>query len=121
AMTPMRPDRVTVKRNPDGTLSYNYHFQGISAQLNEDEVFHLKGFSLDGIMGISPIAQARQCLASAIAAEKVAGAFFRNGMRPSAILSAPTYLSEQQREQAREVIERFSGALNSGRVPLLEG
>jgi hypothetical protein len=34
-------------------------------------------------------------------------------MRPSAILN----LSEQQREQASDVIERFSG----GRVPLLEG
>jgi phage portal protein BeeE len=53
-------------------------------------------------MGISPIAQARQCLASAIAAEKVAGAFFKKGMRPSAILNALAYLSEQQREQARD-------------------
>lgn len=121
AIMPMRPDRVVVRRETDGSLSYTYSWQGYVATLSEDDVFHIKGFSLDGLIGISPIAQARQCLASAMAAEKAAGAFFRNGMRPSAVMSAPTYLNDPQREQAKDIIARFTGAMQTGGVPLMEG
>jgi HK97 family phage portal protein len=121
AITPMRPDRVTVRRNVDGTLTYHYSFQGFIADLEEYQVLHIKGFSLDGLVGISPISQARQNLASSMAAEKVAGSFFRNGMNPSMVMEAPTYLTDPQREQAKGIIERFSGAMNTGGVPLMEG
>lgn len=121
SLTPMRPDRVTVRRQTDGSLIYHYSFQGFVASLPGDQVFHIKGFSLDGLMGISPITQARQSIASAIAAEKASGAFFQNGMRPSAIMEAPSYLTDIQREQAKNVIADFTGAINTGKVPLLEG
>jgi HK97 family phage portal protein len=121
AITPMRPDRITVRRTTDGGLTYHYSFQGFIADLEEYQVLHIKGFSLDGLVGIAPISQARQGLASAMAAEKAAGSFFRNGMRPSAIMEAPTYLTDPQRVQANAMIERFSGAMSTGGVPLLEG
>ena len=121
AITPMRPDRVTVRRHTDGSLTYHYSFQGFIATLQEYQVLHIKGFSLDGLVGIAPITQARQGLASAMAAEKAAGSFFRNGMRPSAILESPAFLTAPQREQANAMIERFSGAMNSGGVPITEG
>src|ERR1700680_2246103 len=94
AITPMRPDRVTVRRHTDGTLTYHYSFQGFIANLEESQVFHIKGFFLHGLVGIAPISQARQGLATAMAAEKTAGSFFRNGMRPSAVMEAPTYLTD---------------------------
>lgn len=121
AIMPMRPDRVTVRRIEGGSLTYTYSFQGFVNTLNEEDVFHIKGFSLDGLMGISPITQARQSIASAIAAEKSSGAFFRNGMRPSQVMESPTYLSDAQRTLAKASIEQFTGAVNTGKVPLLEG
>lgn len=121
AITPMRPDRVTVRREPDGSLSYTYSWQGQVSRYSEDDIFHVKGFSLDGLMGISPVAQARQVLGTATAAEKVAASFFRNGMRPSAVMIAPTYLTTQQRADSKAYVEGFTGSLNAGRVPLLEG
>jgi len=121
AITPMRPDRVTVRRQTDGSLTYHYTFQGLVANLQEFQVLHIKGFSLDGMIGIAPITQARQGLASAMAAEKAAGSFFRNGMRPSAVMESPTYLTDPQRAQAKTLIESVSGAINSGSVPLIEG
>ena len=43
-------------------------------------------------------------------------------MRPSAVLSAPAYLSDDQRKRYYESLQpRFMGALNAGNVPLLEG
>jgi len=121
AITPMRPDRVTIRRTVDGALTYTYSFQGAVTTLAEADVLHIKGFSLDGLLGLSPIAQARQSIGSAIAAEKASGAFFRNGMRPSAIMKAPQYLTDAQRIQSKTIIDNFSGAMNVGRVPLLEG
>ncbi len=122
AIRPLRPDRVTVQFDRlNGVLVYHYSYMGEISTFSEDDIFHVMGFSLDGLVGISPIEQARQCIASATAAEKSAGAFFKNGMRPSAVMKAPTYLTDPQREQAKTIIEKFSGSMATGGVPLLEG
>lgn len=122
AVTPMRPDRVTIMRQEDGSLLYRYAYQGFVAKLEEADVLHIKGFSLDGLVGISPIAQGRQGIATAIAAEKAAGSFFRNGMRPSAIMSAPGFMTDDQRKRYNEeFVPKFTGAINSGKIPLMEG
>jgi HK97 family phage portal protein len=121
ALTPMRPDRMVLEIRSDGSRVFHYSFQGARMDLEESQVFHLKGFSLDGHMGISPVAQGRQAIASAMAAEKASGSFFRNGMRPSLVMTSPTYLNEAQRKRKNEWVEEFSGSINAGRVPLLEG
>jgi HK97 family phage portal protein len=121
ALIPMRPDRVQVKRNQDGSLTYMYSWMGTSVELPEEEVFHIKGFSLDGIIGLSVLAQGRQTMGSAIAAERASGNFFRNAMRPSGVLTAPQYLTPEQRKRKQEWIDEYTGAINNGRVPLLEG
>lgn len=121
ALNPMRPDRIDVRRQADGSLIYVYSFNGKVQVLAEDEVFHIKGFSLDGLIGMSPVAQARQTLGSARAAERVSGSIFRNGMRPSGVLTSPTYLNTQQREDAKDLLAKFKGAAQTGGTPLLEG
>jgi HK97 family phage portal protein len=121
ALTPMRPDRVTARRQEDGSLLYHYSYMGIQATMQEAEVFHIKGFSLDGLVGISPVAQGRNSIGTSMAAEKASGSFFRNGMRPSVVLNSPTFLTDSQRKRKQEFIDEFSGALNTGRVPLIEG
>jgi HK97 family phage portal protein len=116
----MRPDRVHARRNEDGSLTYVYACFGTNVTLQDHEVFHLKGFSLDGIVGLSVVAQGRQTMGTAIAADRAAGNFFRNGMRPSApVLRRP--LTPEQRKRKEEWINEYTGAINNGRVPLIEG
>jgi HK97 family phage portal protein len=121
ALTPLRPDRTQLLRAPDGTITYRYTAFGQSETFSEDEIFHIKGFSLDGIIGMSPVGQARQSLGTARATQRAAAAMFKNGMRPSGVLVAPAYLTAPQRESTQPLIEKFSGAANTGMVPLLEG
>lgn len=121
ALNPMRPDRINVRRQPDGSLVYFYSWMGYTQTFAEEDIFHIKGFSLDGLMGMSPVSQARQTIGSARAAERVSGAIFRNGMRPSGVLSSPTYLTEPQREIAKDLLAKFKGAAQTGGTPLLEG
>jgi len=46
---------------------------------------------------------------------------FRNGLLSSTYISAPEYLSGQQKEQAKAIMEGYAGAINAGKTPLLEG
>jgi HK97 family phage portal protein len=121
ALNPMRPDRVQVRRQSDGSLLYIYSFGGQRQEFQEDDIFHIKGFSLDGLMGMSTVSQARQTIGGARAAERVSGSIFRNGMRPSGVLKAPTYLTDPQRIIAQDLLAKFKGAAQTGGTPLLEG
>lgn len=121
ALNPLRPDYMIVRRQEDGSLLYIYSFAGQVSELTEGDMLHIKGFSIDGVMGLSPISQARHGIGSAIAAEETAGAIFRNGMRPSGYVKAPNILSKDQRDLAKDLMERFKGSHNTGSVPLLEG
>ncbi len=122
ALNPLRPDRMTVQRDPNnGALMYRYSYQGKTLVLDEGDVFHIKGFCFDGLMGISPITAGRQSIGAALAAEETAGRMFRNGLLSQTYISAPTYLSAAQKEQAKAILADYSGAINAGKTPLLEG
>ena len=121
ALTPMRSDRVSIRWQPDGSPLYVYSWMGQVTELQEGDVLHIKGFSLDGRMGMSSIAYGRQTFGTAIAMEEAAAKVFANGMRPSGYMSSPTILTAQQREKTKELLQRFQGSENTGKVPLLEG
>ena len=122
ALTPWYPDRTQVTWQADGTLLYTHRDPaGFEETVREEDVLHVRGFSLDGRIGLSPVAAARQSLGSAIAAEEAAGAMYANGMRPSGLFESPAYLTEPQRKQAQGIIDRFSGSQATGKTPLLEG
>jgi HK97 family phage portal protein len=122
SLTPLLPNRVSVKAEKDGSLTYAYADGQRREDFTEKQIFHIRGFSLDGRIGMSPISQARETLGIAVAAEKSAGSFFRNGMRPSMVLKAPNFLSDTQRERfGSEWMEKFTGSINSGKIPLVEG
>jgi HK97 family phage portal protein len=123
ALTPLVPERMSPKRQPDGSILYVYRdFDGKVLELTEDEIFHVKGFSLDGLTGLSPISMARESLGIAIAAEKSAASVFRNSMRPSHALLAPGYLSEDQRKRYDEKLKpALIGSINAGTPALIEG
>ncbi|WP_122038286.1 phage portal protein [Asaia bogorensis] len=122
ALNPLRPDRMTVERNPNtGALVYRYSYQGKTLVLGEGDIFHIKGFCFDGLMGISPITAGRQSIGAALAAEETAGRMFRNGLLSQNYISAPTLLTSVQREQAKVIMADYTGAMNAGKTPLLEG
>src|SRR5215213_2557632 len=122
ALYPLQSERLTVKRNRDGSISYTYvDVLGNTSNFRETDLLHIKGFSLDGLCGLSPVAQARNTLGAAKAAERASSAMFANGMRPSGQMVAPTYLTPEQREQAHVMLTNFTGAGARGKVPLVEG
>lgn len=122
ALNPLRPDRMTVRVDPlSGSITYIYSYKSVVLTLNEDDIFHIRGFSLDGIMGLSPVYLGRQSMGTAMAAEEVAGRTFRNGLLTQHALSSPKFVAKDKADQAKAVLEGYTSSLNAGKIPLLEG
>lgn len=118
----MLPHRTQVKRMPDGTLQYTYNgINGPTYKLTEADVLHIRGFSIDGLMGMTPIRYAREVMGGAIAANKASASMFRNGMRPAGVLSTDQVLPKDRRTEIRtDLTEQFGGAMAAGKTMVLE-
>ncbi|MDR5825840.1 phage portal protein [Caballeronia sp. LZ043] len=121
-LEPMQPQRTRVKRLSNGALQYTYQdLDGTTATLSEDDVLHFRGFSLDGFMGLSVISYAREVLGNATAANKTSSSVFRNGLRPSGVLSTDQVLAKEKRNEIRtSLTEQFGGAMQAGKTMVLE-
>lgn len=98
ALWPMRPDRMRIMTAEDGSLLYIYQpmAQGMQPRvIDEAHMFHLRGLELDGAVGLSVIAHARQAIGLAMAAEEYGARFFGNNGRPGMVLEHPGQLSDK--------------------------
>ncbi|MDR5736140.1 phage portal protein [Caballeronia sp. LZ025] len=118
----MLPSRTDVKRLSTGQLQYTYsEVDGTSTVLTEDDVLHFRGFSLNGWMGLSVIAYAAEIFGNATAANKTSSSVFRNGLRPSGVLSTEQILPKDKRTEIRtDLTEQFGGAMQAGKTMVLE-
>ena len=86
-----------------------------------ETVFHLKGMSFDGLVGLSPTYLHRNSVALALTAEKSAAGFFKRGCAPAFVLKHPYELTPEARKNLSESFsEAFGGYEKSGSVPVLE-
>jgi HK97 family phage portal protein len=91
------------------------------ARLMDDEVLFVKSRTDSGLIGKSAIARAAGVVSEGIEISQTASGLWRNGLRVSGVLTAPSYLTPEQRLRKREWLEEYSGSVSSGRTPLLEG
>lgn len=120
-LVPLNPDWVTPIQNEDWSLSYKYSPpKGGARMLRADEVFHLRGLSLDGINGLSLVKQARDAIGLALSAELAAGRLFRNGSFIGGALTHPGKLSDPAFERLKASLAEKEGAANAGKNLILE-
>ncbi len=118
----LKPQLMTVERDTQtGRIKYTYS-DDITNQTYEykpDQIFHVKGLSLDGVTGLSPISQAREAVGLSLATEEYGAKFFGNGARPGGVLEHPGILKdpEKLRESWNKV---YQGTRNSHKVAVLE-
>lgn len=120
---PLDPSKMSMKRDGvDGPLYYVY-----KKNVRETEVFafrdifHVRGRSLDGIVGLSPIAYQRQTIGLAAATSEFGARWFGNGARPSGILAVQGKLSPEAAKRLKAGWEQaHAGTSNAHRVAVLE-
>lgn len=120
--TPIPAGRVSVGRDRYGDLVYDINDRGKWETYPADKVWHVRDFSFNGLVGLSPLVYHRNMLAVSMSAEEFQAKFFANGASPSFIVSVPQWLNEGQRKIARENLDQLWGGLeNAHKARLLEG
>lgn len=118
ALWPMLSSEVQPYRTDAGELRY----RAAGMDLRASEVFHLPGLGYDGLVGMSPIAYARESIGLGIAAERYGEKFFRNGTHVGGVVSVKDELSDDQFERLKNQFSgMFRGLQNAHGVPVLEG
>jgi HK97 family phage portal protein len=122
-LIPLNPDSMRPELLENGRLRYHLTVPaGGTRVLLQEEVFHLKGRSDDGILGKTPITVAREVLGLAIAEQEHGAATFRNGTRLSGVLKHPAKLADDAYTRLRDQWQAaFSGVGMRGKTAILEG
>ncbi|HFT1689441.1 TPA: phage portal protein [Providencia stuartii] len=121
SLQPLLPQLVTVKRLDNGLLDYQCVDQGgKNRPIPVKNMMHIRGFGLDGVVGLTPIQVGRNILGSAIATDETAAKIFRNGLLASGFLSSKTALTKEQREKLRGYLNAFISSENAGKLMILE-
>lgn len=86
-----------------------------------ENVFHLKGLSFDGLVGIDTVSVMANALGLGIAARKFGARFFDKGANASGVLMIPRGLPEKAAEKLKKDWESYQTGLdNSFRTAVLE-
>lgn len=107
SLMPLRSDRVTPIREA-GTVTYHYHMQDRDHVFAKESVFHLKGFSVDGLIGLSPLAYARNTMGISASADKFASKSFSANGRPHGYITVDRMLTPDQRNRLSEIYQSAS-------------
>lgn len=126
ALYPLMPNKMTVDRDANGQLYFQYQRsieevggKSETVTLKPSDVLHIPGLGFDGLVGYSPIAMAKNAIGLAIATEEFGSKFFANGAAPSGVLEHPGTIKDPQR--VREAWQsQFGGSQNSGKIAVLE-
>ena len=100
SLTPLKPEFMSVYRTTTG-LEYHYRTEDGVKKYSQKDIFHLKNFSADGIMGISVLSYARNVLGLSLSADRKAARSV-NG-NASAVLELDQFPTDQQKAQIREL------------------
>lgn len=124
-LRPIHPSRVTPKldskgnkffevRPPDGGASVT--------RMTTDQVMHIPGMGFDGMIGLSPIAYARQTIGTAMASDKLAARFYSQGTQLSGVIQTAVPLTDQNKadEIKRAWRRKNAGTDNAGDVAVLD-
>jgi HK97 family phage portal protein len=122
ALQPANSTDVQRRRQSNGRIRYQWSEDGESFDLDEDQVFHIRGFGGTALGGMSTLRYARNAFGLAQAIDRSASSVFENGMQPGGALSFKEFLTPENRQIAEtKLAEKFIGARNAGRPMILEG
>ena len=89
--------------------------------MTQEQVLHIMGFSLDGIIGCSRITYCRESLGTALGRARFEGEFYAQGAKFPGVIEYPGRLGEQgTKNLAAAMAAKHAGPGNRHKVPVLE-
>ena len=123
ALTPLDPDLMRPPyRDAAGTVRYDYADPKGQKRYTDAEVWHVKGFGVGGLIGLSPIRVGLTSMVAARNADRAAATIFGDNMKPNVGLTIKEFLTKDQRKQYKEAINEgaFTGQPGE-KIRLIEG
>jgi len=124
---PVHPSNMLVRRREDGEVEYGHlaYGGGTDATLMRwpaSEVIHFRGYNPENtVRGVSPCEPLRQTLLSEDAMRRATTSLWRNGARPSVVLSSPNTLSAGAIERIKAQWDAAHSGVDSwGKTAVLE-
>lgn len=107
--------RITYKVSDNTTLSLP------KRDFKQDEILHIKGASIDGLIGMTPIQNAARSIGLSIAAEQHADTFYQNNATPNGYLTTEATLSDEALQRLKDNWNaNHQGLKNSNKTAVFE-
>jgi HK97 family phage portal protein len=122
SLSPLPADRVQVILRGQ-TIGYQIWLPGQDqTEFGLSDILHIKGMSMDGLVGLSPVTCARLALTLSSNLQEASRQYFLNGSRPSGILTVQGPQSDFTIDRVREQWDtRHAGTTNLHRIAVLSG
>jgi len=107
----------------DGELWYRINSRrlGMGILVPPDDMIHIKNISMDGYVGVSPIAIAQDVIGLALATQQHGSVLFRQGGQIGGVISHPGKLSKEASDRiANSWRETHAGVQNAHKAAILE-
>lgn len=121
-LLPIDPGCVVPKLNSKWEPVYQVTFpDGSTDVLSQDEIWHVRIMTLDGLVGLNPIAYAREAISLGLATEEHGARLFGNGAVTSGVLTTNGELSDAAYARLKaDFEEKHQGLGNAHRPMILE-
>lgn len=122
-LLPFEPGMVAVTRNADYSLSYRVTgADGRTVDVPQEDMWHVRGPSWCGYVGLDMVHQARNAIGLGLATEEFGSGLFKNGARPGGLIIAKAALNPESAKQLKEAWkEAQAGPGNAMSTAVLSG
>ena len=101
SLLPLMTSQVETILNPGGSITYNYYTSNKVLPYTSKNIWHLKLFG-NGIIGLSPLDQARNSLGISLGAEESVNRLSNTGFKQGGVLTIDKILNADQRKKIKE-------------------
>lgn len=119
SLLPLMSAQIEVTVLADGSVVYAYSYDGGIQVYSSESIWHIKMMG-SGTVGMSPMDYQRNTVGIAQAAEGAVTKIYRNGAKPSGVLSMDRMLTPTQRTQVRTNFATLTSS-EDDRLMVLEG
>lgn len=120
-LLPLHPDMVRANMTKGFQLQYQVTLpDGTFQTMGPGELLHVRGMTLNGWIGISPIAYARESIGLALATEKFGGQLFKNGAKMGGVLEHPGKIGQDAYDRLKTSFDAAYSGENAHKTAILE-
>jgi len=119
-LLPLLPDNVQPKLDENWNPVYQVTFpDGSCDVLSQDEIWHVRTFTMDSLVGLSPISYARQTIGLGLATEEHGARLFSNGAVSSGVLQTDQALTDEAYKRLKENFQEQHQGLSNAHKPMI--